>query len=267
MSEDALELLRRKIAREQRARREAETLLEAKSRELYQRNQRLEEEIAERQRIERDLADQAAALARSNDELQQFAYVASHDLQAPLRNIVSFSRLLQDQCGDQLDENGQEFLGFISAGAKSMHALINDLLDLSRVETRGREFAPVRLGQVVEAVRDDLRTDIQTTGAEWVVGELPQVWGDESQLKQLLANLITNAMKFVPAGQRPRVEISTREQGDEWQISIQDNGIGIDAAHLEKIFVIFRRLHTQDEYPGTGIGLAICKKIVERHGG
>ena len=267
MSDEDLELLKRKISREQRARQEAEKLLEAKSRELYQRNQSLEQEISERERIERDLADKADALTRSNDELQQFAYVASHDLQAPLRNIVSFSRLLHDQCGDQLSENGREFLEFIRGGAMSMHALINDLLNLSRVETRGGELNRVSLSSVMDSVLAGLKTDLENSNAEIEFAELPEVLGDSSQLQQLLANLIGNAIKFVADGQQPRVAIATKESATEWLFSIKDNGIGIGNEHLSRIFVIFRRLHAPDEYPGTGIGLAICKKIVERHGG
>lgn len=267
MSADETELLRRKLERERTARKEAEALLEAKSRELYVRNEALRQEIGVREQVEQDLADKASKLARSNEELQEFAYVASHDLQAPLRNILAFSRLLVKECGDRLGPDAEEFLGFIEEGAQSMHALINDLLNLSRVETQGGEKRPVDVTKLIDSIASKMSDEIKECGAELDYANLPEVNADETQLRQLLGNLIDNAIKFQPPGRAPKVTVSANELDGVWCFCVSDNGIGIEPAHQERIFVIFRRLHTQDEYPGTGIGLAICKKIVERHDG
>jgi light-regulated signal transduction histidine kinase (bacteriophytochrome) len=267
MSVSDIELLQRKLERERAARKQAEQLLEQKSRELFQRNEALREEVQRRELTEAALAAKADDLARSNGELQQFAYVASHDLQAPLRNIVSFSRILTERYAGALDAEGREFLGFVREGAMSMHGLINDLLDLSRVETRGGQFVQCDLNRVLDDAMEVLELELEPTRARVEYSGLPSLQADPLQLQKLFENLISNAVKFQTAGQQPVVRITARMEAHECRIEVLDNGIGIEARHLDQIFVIFRRLHTVDKYPGTGIGLAICRKIIDRHGG
>ncbi|HEY7062060.1 MAG TPA: ATP-binding protein [Chloroflexota bacterium] len=212
------------------------------------------------------LAQQTAELERSNAELQQFAYVASHDLQEPLRMVASYTQLLARRYGDKLDDDAREFIDFAVDGARRMQALINDLLAYSRVGTRGAEFAPTDCNAVVDQVVADLGAAIEDERAVVTRGDLPTVLADATQLQQLLQNLIANAIKF--HGERPpRVAVTAERRASEWLFSVRDNGIGIDPEYADRIFVIFQRLHSRAEYPGTGIGLAICKKIVERHGG
>jgi len=213
-----------------------------------------------------DLERKARELARSNAELEQFAYVASHDLQEPLRMISSYTQLLERRYGARFDGDAREFMQFIVDGAGRMKQLIEDLLAYSRVGTRTRPLQQVSLQSVFERAVANLRGAIEASGAV-VTGEaLPEVYGDEVQLAQLLQNLVGNAIKF-RGEQAPRVRVEAAESGNEWQISVRDNGIGIEAAYFERIFMVFQRLHTRDEYQGTGIGLAICKKVVDRHGG
>ena len=212
------------------------------------------------------LAQQTAELERSNAELQQFAYVASHDLQEPLRMVASYTQLLARRYGDKLDDDAREFIDFAVDGARRMRALINDLLAYSRVGTRGAEFAPTDCNAVVDQVIADLGAAIEDERAGVTRGDLPTVLADAMQLQQLFQNLIANAIKF-HGERRPRVAIAAERRGDAWLFSVRDNGIGIDPEYADRIFVIFQRLHSRAEYPGTGIGLAICKKIVERHGG
>ena len=221
----------------------------------------------ERRRAERDLRRHAEELARSNEELQQFAYVASHDLQEPLRMVASYTQLLARRYRGKLDKDADEFIAYAVDGVNRMQRLIQDLLAYSRVGTRGREFKPCEVGPVVQRAVDNVRTMLQETGGEVKVGELPAVLGDETQLIQLFQNLVANALKF-HGKTPPRVEVAAESQGrDGWRFTVKDNGLGIDAQYFERIFIIFQRLHGREEYPGTGIGLAICKKIVERHGG
>jgi signal transduction histidine kinase len=208
----------------------------------------------------------AEELKRSNQELQQFAYVASHDLQEPLRMVIGYTGLLAKRYKGKLDQEADEFIGFAADGAKRMHALINDLLEYSRVESRGKEFAPTDCEEVLAVALTSLRMAIHESGAQVTHDPLPTVMADESQLRQLFQNLIGNGIKY-QSGAPPRVHISCVRDGQSWLFSVKDNGIGIDAQYAERIFVIFQRLHTQKDYPGTGIGLAICKKLVERHGG
>mgnify|MGYP003946356055 FL=1 len=234
--------------------------------ELEERNAQLQQEIHERRRAEKLLAEQARELARSNADLEQFASVASHDLQEPLRMVASYTQLLGKRYRNRLDEDADEFMGFIVDGALRMQRLINDLLTFSRVGSRGKGFQPVDLATSVAQVRINLRAAIDESGARISTGTLPVVNADATQMEQLLQNLIGNAIKF-RKGPAPRVHIDARREDAAWRIEVQDDGIGIDARYAERIFVIFQRLHTAAEYPGTGIGLAICKKIVERHGG
>ena len=205
-------------------------------------------------------------LRRSNEELERFAYVASHDLQEPLRTVTSYVQLLARRYEEQLDDSGREFIGFAVDGAKRMQRLIQDLLAFSRVGTRGGAMAPTELDPIVDGAVDSLGAAIAESGAEVTRDAMPVVLGDAAQLRQLFANLLGNALKFhgdVP----PRVHVGARRQGARWEISVKDNGIGIGPEYFDRIFVIFQRLQMRDTYPGTGIGLAICKKIVERHGG
>ncbi|MBN1675965.1 MAG: substrate-binding domain-containing protein [Kiritimatiellae bacterium] len=222
--------------------------------------------FAEQKRAAEQLEQAAAALKRSNEELQHFAYVASHDLQEPLRSIAGFIQLLAKRYSDKLDEDGREFIGFALAGAARLQRLINDLLQYSRVGTRGKPFAPLDCEKLFASVLDNLATVRADTRAAITHDPLPALRGDEVQLGQLFQNLLANAIKF--RGQEPpAIHVCAREEEREWVFSVRDNGIGIDFEYLEKIFDIFQRLHSDKEYDGTGIGLAVCKKIVERHGG
>jgi PAS domain S-box-containing protein len=245
---------------------ELERRVRERTAELEERNAQLQQEIQERRRAEKLLAEQARELARSNADLEQFASVASHDLQEPLRMVASYTQLLGKRYRNRLDGDADEFMGFIVDGALRMQRLINDLLTFSRVGSRGKGFQPVDLAASVAQVRINLRAAIDESGARISTGTLPVVNADATQMEQLLQNLIGNAIKF-RKGPAPRVHIDARREDAAWRIEVQDDGIGIDARYAERIFVIFQRLHTAAEYPGTGIGLAICKKIVERHGG
>lgn len=226
----------------------------------------LRTDITERAEAHAALERAASELRRSNEELERFAYVASHDLQEPLRMVASYTQLLARRYGDKLDEPAKEFIAFAVDGAQRMQAFIQDLLLYSRVSTRGRPFERLEMGSLVARVLENLRLSISEKKAEIVVGALPTVKGDRLQLTQLFQNLVSNALKF--SAERPlKIEISAARREGEWEFTVRDNGIGLDPADSERIFVIFQRLHTRQEYDGTGIGLAICKKIVERHGG
>jgi PAS domain S-box-containing protein len=209
---------------------------------------------------------QREELARSNAELQQFAYIASHDLQEPLRMVTSYLQLFARRYQNQLDTNADEFIAYAVDGATRMQALINDLLAYSRVGTRNLPFEAVDCNLVVKQVIRNLQIAIAESQATVTYDSLPTVIGDETQLAQVFQNLISNAIKFRGVA-LPRVHITASRQNREWCFSVQDNGIGIEPDYADRIFVIFQRLHSRTEYPGTGIGLAICKKIVERHGG
>ncbi len=212
------------------------------------------------------LAERSEALERSNAELQQFAYVASHDLQEPLRMVASFTQLLEQRLGDSVDEKGKQYIHYIVDGAKRMQALIADLLTLSRVDTQGGPFEPLDLSDVLAAVRTDLAGQIADSGGRIEAEALPLVRGDRRQLHQVFLNLVQNALKF-RSDQAPDVRINSTRVAGAWEIRVADNGIGIAEKHRDSVFEIFRRLHRRDVIPGTGIGLAVVKKIVARHGG
>jgi PAS domain S-box-containing protein len=205
-------------------------------------------------------------LRRSNEELERFAYVASHDLQEPLRTVASYVQLLERRYGDKLDSDATEFIGFAVAGAKRMQRLIDDLLSFSRVGTRGGDFVATPANMAIDASLENLGAAILEADARIERSELPVVLADPAQLDHLFTNLIGNALKF-RGKERTLVRIAAARDGAFWHFTITDNGIGIDPQYFERIFVIFQRLHLREEFPGTGIGLAICKKIVERHGG
>lgn len=206
-------------------------------------------------------------LARSNRELEQFAYVASHDLQEPLRMVASYVQLLEHRYAARLDDEAREFIGFAVDGARRMQRLIHDLLTYSRVGTRGGAAAPVKLERVMARVEADLALMIGESGARVTHDPLPEVAGDEGQLAQLFQNLVSNAVKFRRPGVPPRIHVAAAPEGGGWSFTVDDNGIGIDPEYGERVFALFQRLHRREDYDGTGIGLALCKKIVERHGG
>lgn len=228
--------------------------------EYYAREREKEKRAAEA------LARKAAELERSNAELEQFAYVASHELQEPLRKVSGYTQLLARRYRGKLDKEADEFISFAVAEVQRMRKLINDLLDYARVEKRGKEFAPVDCEILVNQVVESLSSTIEENHAEVSWQGLPAIEADGDQLQQLFHNLIGNALKF--RGSEPpsiRIEASRREE--DWLFTVNDNGIGFEMAYAGRIFSIFQRLHGNDEYAGTGIGLSICKKIVERHGG
>ncbi|MCG8424000.1 MAG: CHASE domain-containing protein [Proteobacteria bacterium] len=223
-------------------------------------------EITARKNSEALMKETVAELTRSNAELELFAYVASHDMQEPLRMVTSFMGLLEDEYKEQLNDEARDYIDFAVDGARRMQRLINDLLTYSRVGTRGKAFEPTNANAVLDRAIANLRLAIAENAAEVTRDDLPTIMADKEQLVLLLQNLIANAIKFrgqVP----PKVHVSAERGDDEWVFSVKDNGIGIAAEYVERVFVLFQRLHTRDNYPGTGIGLAICKKTVERHGG
>jgi signal transduction histidine kinase len=232
--------------------------------------QRIVAELNASRSAEAQLDEQTIELRRSNAELEQFAYVASHDLQEPLRKVTSFCQLLEKRYADKLDERGIEYIDFAVDGAKRMQVLINDLLTFSRVGRLNSAEAEVELDAALNAALANLTVAIEESGAEIVrpAEPLPQIVGDPTLLAMLWQNLIGNAMKFRRDGVSPRIVIECRQDGDEqWLITMSDNGIGIAPEFVDKVFIIFQRLHGRDAYGGTGIGLALCKKIVEHHGG
>ncbi len=223
-------------------------------------------DISARKQVQEQLKRYADELERSNQELQQFAHVASHDLQEPLRMVISYLQLLEQRYKGKLDESADDYIAFAVDGAARMQALIKDLLAYSRVGMRSKPFEPADCQGILEQILRDLRITIEASDAVITHDSLPVVMGDATQLSQLLQNLIGNAIKF--RGQRPpEIHVGAERRGAEWTFTVRANGIGIDAQYFKRIFFIFQRLHTQAEYPGTGVGLAICKRIVERHGG
>ncbi len=224
-------------------------------------------DITERKRAESELSQQADELARSNRELERFAYVASHDLQEPLRSIVSFSQLLERRYKGELGEDADDYIEFIVEGGMRMQALIRDLLAFSRIGTHGRPFKPTDATDIIASVLRDHHAAIAESGATVTVRPLPKVMADAGQLAQVFSNLIQNAIKYRHPDRPPEIRITAEPDGGQWRFAVADNGIGIEDVYYERVFEIFRRLHTKDAYPGTGVGLAIVKKVVERHGG
>lgn len=236
-------------------------------------NRELVFQVAEKGKLADELAIINAELTRSKDalegsnvELAQFAYIASHDLQTPLRNISGFVQLLQENYADKLDDQARDWIRRTVQSSAQMHTLIRDVLEYSRVDSRARPFERVSLRDVFDDSVRHLEASIRDAGGRVTCGELPTVMGDRSQLVQLLQNLIGNGLKY--HGEKPPlVHVSARHDGNQWIISVRDNGIGIAPHHHARIFEIFKRLHNQQEYPGTGIGLAVCRRVVHRHGG
>ena len=223
-------------------------------------------DITERKQAEGELKKLAEKLTLSNTELEQFAYIASHDLQEPLRMVASYVQLLAKRYKGKLDTDADDFIAYAVDGANRMQRLINDLLEYSRVSTRGRDFKPTNCETILAQVLDNLQVAIEESDAIVTHDPLPTVIADDMQLIQLFQNLISNAIKF-HGEETPRVHVSTEQKENEYVFSVRDNGIGIEPEYFDRIFVIFQRLHSKREYSGTGIGLTICKKIVERHGG
>ncbi len=223
-------------------------------------------DITARERAEKKLTEKMAELARSNADLEQFAYVASHDLQEPLRMVAAYTQLLAERYRGQLDENADKYIGYASEGALRMQSLIQDLLAFSRVGRNGGARSHVDCNAAMDEVLLSLGPAMQESGAVVTQGALPAVWADRSRMIQVLQNLIGNAIKF-RGKEAPAISVQAEKAGQEWVFSVSDNGIGIAPEHAENVFVVFQRLHTRTEYPGNGIGLAICKKIIEHLGG
>jgi light-regulated signal transduction histidine kinase (bacteriophytochrome) len=231
--------------------------------ELKKHRDHLEELVKERTK---ELVTVVTDLKRSNEELEQFAYVASHDLQEPLRMVSSFTQLIERRYKDKLDKDANDFINFAVDGANRMQRLINDLLDYSRVTTRGKMFVRLDVASIVGQVFANLQQRIEESHAIITQDDLPVIEADESQMLRLFQNLIDNALKFRKDAP-PCVHISAHKEEGFHVFTVSDNGIGIDLQYADRIFLVFQRLNTSREYPGTGIGLAICKRIVERHGG
>jgi signal transduction histidine kinase len=234
--------------------------------EVVRRALREKHERMLRHQVEEDLARKVDELARSNADLEQFAYVASHDLQEPLRMVTAYTQLLSEKYKGRLDEDADKFIGYASEGATRMQVLIQDLLAFSRIGRKEAAYTSVDCNAVIEEVRQTLTSAIQESGAVVTSANLPSVWADRTQMAQVFQNLIGNAIKF--RGKEPPVVTVQAEKTDQhWLFRVSDNGIGIALEYADNVFVVFQRLHARSEYPGNGIGLAICKKIVERYGG
>ena len=248
----------------------SEKLLRSKVMEIErsdkERELRVQERIVELAASEELLRSKVMELERSNEELQQFAYVCSHDLQEPLRVIANYTQLLSRRYKGQIDDKADTFIAFAVDASKRMQDLINDLLAYSRLQTIVRSFDSVNCMQVVEMALANLEILLTETGATVHYDSLPIVEGDQSQLLQLFQNLISNALKF-RSKEAVVIDISARQDDGSWLFAVRDNGIGFDMQFEDRIFLIFQRLHTKEEYSGSGIGLAVCKKIVLRHGG
>lgn len=224
------------------------------------------EDVTERKHLEEELKETVERLGRSNDRLRQFAYAASHDLQEPLRMISSYLQLLENQYGDDLDTDAREYMDFAVDGADRMREMIDDLLAYSRIDQSDPEFEQVDCDAVLERVVSDLQVQIEETDAEIEAESLPTIVADERQLEQLVQNLVSNAIKYRD-DEPPRIAITAEQRADRWEFCVADNGIGFDPDRSEQIFEVFQRLHHDDEYTGTGVGLSLCEKIVTHHGG
>jgi PAS domain S-box-containing protein len=270
---DKLVIVNRDITDRRRAeesleeyRNHLEDLVERRTAELRKANEQLEQDIMERTRMQQELTRKMEELARSNADLEQFAYVASHDLQEPLRMVASYTQLLARRYRGKLDADADEFIGFAVDGANRMQQLIEDLLNYSRLTTTGKAPTLTRSESACKAAIGNLQESIKDSNAVVHVGTLPTVLADAHQLMALFQNLIGNAIKYRDV-RKPEIHVSARPEGREWVFSVRDNGIGIESQYFGRIFQMFQRLHSRRDYPGTGIGLAMCKRIVERHGG
>jgi PAS domain S-box-containing protein len=223
-------------------------------------------DLREREALVETLAQRAAELSRSNRDLEQFAYVASHDLQEPLRMIGSYTELVQERYHGKLDSEADEFLGYAHDGVVRMRQLIDDLLTYARIGSRAEPFRTLSVREPLDRALSNLQDAVRRESATVDIGSLPELEGDSGQLAQVFQNLIGNAIKFHGATP-PHVYVTAVRDGAFWQVTIADDGIGIAPEYQEKVFQIFQRLHTREEYPGTGIGLSVCKRVVERHGG
>lgn len=238
--------------------------IEKNNKELIEAQKSLEDKVKKRTT---ELELKTKALEVSNRELEQFAYVASHDLQEPLRMIGSFSKMIERKYSQSIDPEVKEYVFFIVDGVSRMQKLIQDLLAFSRIGSRKADFKPINLEHIVDRSITNLKYTIEENNAEVVYEHLPTLVVDEVKIGQLFQNLISNALKFTASGKHPNIRISAEEKDDVWQIAIRDNGIGISEANRKQIFMLFQRIHSASEYPGNGIGLTICKRIVEIHGG
>ena len=258
------------LEREVGERIQAEEALRAAHDELESRVRKrtaeLNSAMEAQEREKKALAHKSMELERSNAELQQFAYIASHDLQEPLRMVANFTQLLAERYSSRLDEDGREFIAYAVGGALRMQALIQDLLAYSRVGAKGRSFEPVNCNEALGRAVSNLYASIDESAALVSHDELPVISADATQMVQVFQNLVGNGIKFKGANP-PLVHVSAVRNADDWVFSVRDNGIGIEPRYAERIFVVFQRLHRPEDYPGTGIGLALCRKIVERHGG
>jgi PAS domain S-box-containing protein len=250
-----------------RAYNELDDRVKERTAELLVANQHLEQEITRHKATADELGRKSEELARSNLELQQFAYVASHDLQEPLRAISGFTELLEKRYKGHIDEKADKYIHFIVDGTRQMDQIIHDLLAYSRVQTRAQEFGLTDTNKALDQALSNLHSSIQARGAVITQDPLPQIHADSTQITLVFQNLIGNALKFQKPGTTPRIHISAGRENDVWRFSVTDNGIGIEPRFADRIFMIFQRLHAKGEYEGTGIGLAICKRVVERHGG
>lgn len=224
-------------------------------------------DLTERRRREEALNRAVVELTRSNHELERFAHVAAHDLQEPCRTIISYAQLLERRAGATLDASAREFLDYLIGGAHRMRDLVTDLLAYSRIKGKEAPFVQVDCAAMAADVLTDLHRTIAEAGAQVEVGPLPTVSGDPAQLSQVFLNLIGNALKFRAPSRVARIRVTAEREGAEWVFCVADNGIGIASEYYQRVFEIFQRLHGPDRYPGTGIGLAICRQVVERHGG
>ena len=241
-----------------------------RSREIQDLNFELEKKVKERTETllkrEATLEKQNKKLQNQNKELEQFTYIASHDLQEPLRSLISFSELLEKEFIGKLGENGEFYINFISKSSKRMQLLVKGLLDYSRIG-REKKLAEIDSNQIIKDVLSDMMITIKESNAEITVSDLPHLKGYETEIRQLFQNLVSNALKFRKKDVAPKIKIFAQKKKDDWLFSVQDNGIGIEENNKQKLFVIFKRFNNREEYEGTGIGLAHCKKIVELHGG
>lgn len=261
------ETTRKRTEEELRKHREhLEEVVEEPTAELKKTNEQLKKEITDRKKAEEKLKQTITELERSNKELEQFAYVASHDLQEPLRMVASYVQLLERRHKDKLDSDANEFIAYATNGAGKMQRLINNLLDYSRIGIRGKKFKKTDCAYVPGQSIVNLQGPIEKSGAAVINGDLPKIKADESQLIQLFQNLIDNAIKF-HSKDPPRIQFDAKKKGKGWLFYIQNNGNGSDPQYSEPNFVIFQRLHSKGKYPGTGIRLAISKRIMERHSG